>query len=471
MRPERPRGLHWPWLMGAGPVDHGEAEMPSKKIVCLGGGGGYFRFALPDLLVAEELSGSEVLLYDIDTERSDVMADYGARLASEAGTGMRVRAVHERSEALDGADYAISAIGGAGASGAGTVYGTGPHRHDVEIPARYGIYQVIGDTAGPGGLMMALRSIPAYIDICRDMEKRCPDALLLNHSNPMAPLCRAMNKYTDITAIGLCHGVQNGYNFYAKLLEVDPHELEIRWVGTNHYYWALSIRHRGCDVTGEALRRLVESEDAPELSRRLSEVYGYPLLFPADSHAIEFYPFLARLTGPEEMPYGLEEHEHFLFGEGEDAEALSREEQLPRTRRELAEMALPEGPSDPVTGEGLGVLIAALATGRRHVHVVNIPNRGCVPNLPDHAVLELEGVTGGGVVQGIWVGEAPTALAGLLQKRTAWQELVADAGVKGDRRLALQALLTDEMAIRPERAARMLDELLAASADYLPQFN
>ena len=121
-------------------------------------------------------------------------------------------------------------------------------------------------------------------------------------------------------------------------------------------------------------------------------------------------------------------------------------------------------------GEGLGVLIESIALGRRHVHIVNIPNLGCVPNLPDHAVLELEGVTDSVGVRGVNAGEAPLALAGLLQKRIAWQEMVVDAAVKGERNLVVQATLLDEMAIRPERAEAMVDELLAASKDYLPQF-
>ncbi len=108
--------------------------------------------------------------------------------------------------------------------------------------------------------------------------------------------------------------------------------------------------------------------------------------------------------------------------------------------------------------------------GRRRVHIVNVPNNGAIPNLPDHAIMEIDGVTDSCGVRGIHMGEAPLYLKGLLEKRIAWQELVADAAVKGDRNLALQALLLDEMAIVPEKAEKMLDELLGASKDLLPQF-
>ena len=120
-------------------------------------------------------------------------------------------------------------------------------------------------------------------------------------------------------------------------------------------------------------------------------------------------------------------------------------------------------------GEGIADMIEAIATGRREVRIVNIPNRGVVSNLPDYAILEVEGVTDTCGLRGIYVGDAPLSLMGLLQKRIAWQELVADAGAKGDRNLALQALLLDEMAIPPKKSAAMLDELLAASRELLPE--
>ena len=118
----------------------------------------------------------------------------------------------------------------------------------------------------------------------------------------------------------------------------------------------------------------------------------------------------------------------------------------------------------------MGRLIEDIALGRRRVHIVNMPNNGAIPNLPDHAIMEIEGVTDSCGVRGVYMGEAPLYLKGFLEKRIAWQELVVDAAVNGDRNLALQALLLDEMAIMPEKAEAMLDELLAASKDLLPQF-
>jgi len=194
---------------------------------------------------------------------------------------------------------------------------------------------------------------------------------------------------------------------------------------------------------------------------------------------LEFYPYLAQVKDPMEMPYGYGEsvgprYRHAAAPPHADAPekhtAALRRQHLAEFRDRLNHRGLPEPEVSVIRGEGIASLIEAIATGRREVRIVNIPNRGAVPNLPDYAVLEVEGVTDSCGVRGVYAGEAPLSLMGILQKRIAWQELVVEAGVKGDRNLALQALLLDEMTLRPEQAKQMLDELLAASRELLPQF-
>jgi len=454
--------------------------MSSQKIVCLGGGSGYFIGAIGDIVVTKGLAGSEITLYDIDMEKAELMAQFGTRLAKESGLGMTVRASKTLADAVDGADFAISSIGGAGAS-VGGVYTTSTHIQDMLIPAKYGIYQVVGDTGGPAGMMMGLRSIPIYIDICREMEKRSPGAILLNHSNPMAVLCRAMAKYTTINVIGICHGVQGGIMRIAKILGVDPHELDCVWIGTNHYHWFTCIRHKGKDVYPEVRRRLQGRKDPKGelMTQKLSGIYGHEIVYPPDDHAFEFYPFNSRLSDVEDVPYGFGEElkaeyarlERMATVKPSKAEGKAlREKQLKELADRLQGVKLPHEPSDPLTGEGLGSLMEAITLGRRQVQIVNIANDGAVPNLPNYANLEMEAVTDSCGVRGIHIGDAPMSLKGILEKRIAWQELVVDAGMKGDRNLALQALLLDEMAILPEKAEKMLSELLDASKGMLPQF-
>jgi len=454
--------------------------MASKKIVGLGGGSLYFTRAVPDLALSRDLAGSEIVLYDIDAEKAELMAQRGRQLAEQAGTGFTVRATTDLADAVDGADFALSSIGGSGAEVTADVYGSYYHGCDVRIPAKYGIQQIIGDTAGPGGMMMAFRSLAAYMPICREMEKRCPGVLFLNHSNPMAVLCRAMRKYTNLNVIGICHGVQHGICAAAEILGVSPHELECAWIGTNHYYWFTSVRHGGRDVYPELMRRTAE-QTAPagrQLSARLSQIHGYRIVYPEDDHIWEFYPFATAVDGFEGLPAYLQKaaRAHGYdpaqpLAEGPTTSPEVRDLFLKKYRSLLAETTLPEKQDNTVTGEGVGALISATAHGREEPAIANIPNEGLVPNLPASAIVEVQATTHAKGVRGTPAGEAPMALKGILEKRFAWQELVADAGVKGDRRLALQALLLDEMAILPDQAEAMLNELLAASRDLLPQFD
>ncbi len=454
--------------------------MPSTKIVCLGAGSFYFPRALGDLAVTAGLAGSEVTLYDIDFEKAELMAKLGRRLAKEAGTRLKVRACQDLADAVDGAAFAVSSIGGSGPS-LGGVYGTAAHSADVMIPARYGIYQLVGDTGGPAGMMMGLRSIPIYLSICKEMEKRCPEVVVLNHSNPMAVLCRAMLKYSGIRkVIGICHGVQGGVMQLAELMEVQPEELEVVWIGTNHYYWFTRLRLHGKDIYPEVMARARKRRHphGEVMSAKLSEIYGYRLVYQEDGHELEFYPFLAQTKDPMSLPYGYGEKMGPRYQDlTAQAPRLSKEEQaklraegLKEFARRLSQRGLPEPETSVIRGEGIASLVEAIATGKRQVRILNLPNQGVVPNLPDYAVLEVEAVTDSQGARGVYAGEAPLSLMGLLQKRIAWQELVVEAGVKGDRSLALQALLLDEMAILPEKAEAMLNELLTASKGLLPQF-
>ena len=453
--------------------------MPAVKIACLGGGSFYFRRVLADLPLSEELAGSEVVLYDLEYEKARRMAAMGARIAGEAPTGLKVRAAKSLSDALDGADFALASIGASGAGITPNVYDSWFHNADVHIPAKYGIQQVIGDTCGPAGMMMGFRSIPAYMKIAREMEKRCPQAVLFNHSNPMAVICRALNKYTSVKTVGICHGVQHGIVYAARILKVPPTELEITWVGTNHYYWFTRVSHKGRDLYPK-LKRLVAKQKpgaGSQMSEKLSNVYGYCLVYPYDSHSVEFYPFLSRVRRQKDLPYNLKKH---ALSHGYDASkplpkhkpptAAVRKAFFKQYQEILDRTELPEKMDDSITGEGMSLLLGAIATGQRRLCIVNIPNRSAVANLPAHAVLEVEAVTDSMGVRPLVMDEAPLVLKGMLEKRIVWEELAADAAVKGDRKLALQALMVDEMAILPEKAEAMLAELLTASKPLLPQF-
>jgi alpha-galactosidase/6-phospho-beta-glucosidase family protein len=229
------------------------------------------------------------------------------------------------------------------------------------------------------------------------------------------------------------------------------------------------------------LKRRIAERKVPhdgQLSARLSEIYGHHILYAHDNHLIEFYPFLAQMKGGlDDLPENLAEdaRERFRIAE---ANMPDRGPPSPEVRakffeayQKLLDETEPSPKlSDPLMGEGLANVLGAIATGRRQVCIANIANKGCIPNLSKTAEVEVEAVTDSCGVRGLQMGEAPPQLKCILEKRFVWHELVADAAVKGDRDLALQALMIDEMAIFPEPAEAMLDELLEASKDLLPQF-
>lgn len=456
------------------------------KIALLGGGGWYFSRPIADFAASEPLHGSRIVLYDTDAERAELMARMGRRLSRQAKSRLRFSVARSLAEAVDGSDFLLCSIGGAGASGAGGYYESPVHLGDKLICAQHGIPQIVGDTAGPAAMMAAFRSVPIYLEICREAERRAPGAVLLNHANPMAVLCRAMVKYADLPCvIGICHGVQGGIRHAARLLDVEPRELETVWIGTNHYYWFTRIRHRGRDMLSELWKR-VRRLDPPvghRMSHALSETYGHWIVYPEDDHIIEFYPYLAQVKDATQLPFGLSEHGFGkrlrpLYAGDETLEqlrerdaAVSRQAMLKEYRERLQRVELPENPTDPITGEGTARLIADIAAGRRAVHICNVPNEGSVTNLPREAVLEVEAVTDSVGVRPLWAGDAPPALEALLRKRITWQELVADAAVQGDLRLALQAMQVDDAAIAPGASRGLLGALMENNRGMLPTFD
>lgn len=433
--------------------------MPAKKIVLLGGGSAFFRTVIGEFAITEDLSGSDIVFYDTTSPQMEILAKYGQQIARQTGVELRISWTTDLAEAVDGADFAISSIG---VSGPDRKY----HELDITIPAKYGIYQTTGDTTGPGGLFAGFRSIPIFLKICKEMEKRCPEVIFLNHSNPMVMICRAMIKHTGIKkVIGLCHGVQGTVSHLAKILEVPAKELDTIAVGLNHLLWITRLKHNGIDLYPTLKEKLdaTEPQAGHIFAKKLFDIYGY---YPVneDRHIIEFYPFLRQAKKPEELPYGLRLRTK-MIEEGRK----NREDIWGR----LSKQANGEEPikiPTKLSPEAMGTLITAMSLNQRETHIVNIPNNGSVPNLPDYTIVEVQGVTDTQGFRGLYMGEIPLPVAGILQARALQQELAVDAGVYGDRNLALQALLADEYTTSVEDAESMLDELLAAHAGMLPQF-
>ncbi len=445
--------------------------MSQIKVVIIGAGSTVFTPGLlADMARSPVMRDAQVVLVDLNPTAVEIMTKLGRRLASEKGVNLQVEGTTDSRQALPGASFVTTTI---------AVGGARAWEQDLRIPEKYSIYQTVGDSVGPGGLFRALRHIPELVAIAQDMEELCPEAWLLNYTNPLSVNVRAVLKATHIRCVGLCHGILHTRRAIARDLGVPPEELSLVAAGVNHLSWVLDIRHRGQDVyprfremVRERLQdpRAQPSHDPYEglqlVSATLMEIYGlYPS--PGDRHVAEFFPHFLRMEGGF-LAYGLQPGldltNDILSGKGSLWEHLRAE----------AEGTSPIDPNlldESREGErAVGIMEAILQDRPQYELAVNVLNEGLIPNLPSYGVVEVPGVVSGYGVRGMAVGELPEGIAGVLSARIRQQELTVDAALTGNKQLALQAMLADPL-VRDVKAARaMLDELLEAHASYLPQF-
>src|SRR3954467_7850190 len=264
------------------------------KVAFIGAGSTVFtRNLVGDLVDTPELADeTTIALMDIDAERLRASQLVARRIAESRGAGARVEATLDRAAALDGADYVVTSfqVGGYRPS---TVV-------DFEVPKRFGLRQTIGDTLGVGGIMRGLRTIPVLLDVCRDMEQRCPGALMLQYVNPMAMLCWAVAAASDVRCVGLCHSVQNTAAELAVDLGLPAEELRYEVAGINHMAFFLALSRDGRDLYPE-LRRVIAEDRVPRWNRVRYEVLRHLGSFVTESseHFAEYVPWFIKSDRPD----------------------------------------------------------------------------------------------------------------------------------------------------------------------------
>ncbi|MBI2939780.1 MAG: alpha-glucosidase/alpha-galactosidase [Chloroflexi bacterium] len=436
--------------------------MPTTKIVIIGAGSVTFGpRMIADAVLSPALRGSTLVLVDLDAERLQTMAAYAQRLNEAAGAGLRIKHVLDRKQALEGAEFVIVSV---------AIKRNELWKQDFQIPLRYGIKQVLGENGGPGGLSHALRNIPMILEIARDVEELCPNALLLNFSNPESRVTLALSRYSRVRAVGLCHGIGMGYRSVGQITGLPADDLFGIAAGLNHFSWFLDIRRRS---TSEDVYPLLREADASydptyyPLTRRLLRWYGlYP--HPSDDHIGEYLPFAGDLCGL-----------HGYDFDRADRHRGSAWERIQRVVSGEEEAPLPPGataggddrPRLRPSGEyAIPIIAATLANRHDLIEAVNIRNDGLIANLPDWAIVEVPAVVGRDGVRGLKIGALPAGIAALLNTQIGVQDLVVEAAVHGSRELALQALLMDPVVNSARKAEALLDDILTSHAEYLPQF-
>ncbi len=441
--------------------------MSATKIVLIGAGSTSFGVGtLLDLVAgAEALRGSTVVLNDVNRESLELMLGVAQGLNKCSGAELIFEATTDQRAALDGAQFVVTAI---------EVDRLPTWQKDWEIPLRHGVKQALGENGGPGGLGHTLRVVDLMLGVARNIEDVAPDAWLLNFTNPMSRVCLALERGTNLKVVGLCHQIGEGYRLVGKtlgLLDGDAGEdhqvqmariyekLDIKAAGLNHFTFIYDLRDRetGEDLYPEFRRRLAAMPaDFQPLSRRLLDAFGY---FPAtgDGHAGEYVSFAWETSNLQ----------------GFDFQAYARHSQESKAKLRAA-VADPERFGEYVgwtSGERAIPIIDAILHNRNQYELaLNLPNRGCIPGLPDWAAVEVPGVVSGAGVWGLSVPAFPPALTALLNQQVAVQDRAVEAAIYGDKQAALQALLLDPVVPSYEAAVRILDELLEVHAPYLPRF-
>jgi len=439
--------------------------VPRALRICIVGGGSYNwgPTLLTDLAVTSGIAGT-VVLHDTDPAATEDLRRLGETIVAATGAELKIEPCPDLRESLTGADVVVVTI---------TTGGLEATRRDIEIPARYGIEQTVGDTVGPGGLARALRNIPVLVDLAKTMEAVCPDAWLLNLTNPMSALVRAVADTTRIKTVGLCHEVFGVRRAFAAIMGVERRHVELVVAGVNHLIWLLDARVGERDAMAELRAYLAAGEDLPlkpvdgehmlpfqdrwQVKLALLDAYG-ALPAAGDRHLAEFFPyFLADGRGPSfgVLPTTVEHRVTIR----ENARAQVRRwvdgtDPLPMARSE----------------EEVADIVAAVASGGVHRAVVNLPNAGQIDNLPRGAVVETMGTIGPTGAHGVAVGDLPPGMLGTVLPHALNQGLIVQAALIGDRALALRALLNDPLTRDLRTAPRMLDDLLEAHAAHLPRF-
>jgi len=439
------------------------------KIAFIGGGSLTWAPELvTDLALTPEVHGAELVLQDISAEALARMLPLAETISAAAQSELQLRATTEREEALRGADYVIFSV---------AIGGLKAVQADLEIPARYGVRLPVGMNVGPAGISRALRHIPATLELCRQMEAWCPDAWLINLTNPMTQLCWAATRETGIRTIGLCHEITHFAEHIAGVLDVPPEEVWFQAAGINHLPWVLEFRVGRRD--GFALLRAWLAEHGPLFFAK-DMLLGTSWTSFHDRHGVKFTIFQGTACLPgagdrhvaEFFPHFLRPETNWGLDYGVEATTVAHRSEMYALQAEQVQAWL--GGEDKVplrpSPEQVGPLVAALAGGRPERVIVNIPNRGQVPNLPQGAVIECFARVDQSGVHPEFPGPLPPFPAAVCNWHLSIMELTLEAAIRGDRGLALEALRMEPTVRDWEAAEPMLNELLEANAAWLPQF-
>ena len=445
--------------------------MKTPRIVMVGGGSvNWSPKLINDLLLTDTLQAAEFVLLDTDINAGERMAKFGNMLCEKRGISSSFSYTDKQSEAFPGADFVLITI---------STGDLDAMEHDLIIPEKYGIYQTVGDTVGPGGWARALRNIPVFEQMAKNIEKYAPSAIVLNYTNPMAVLTNVFYKVSGLKTVGLCHGLFEVYDALMKIFDLEKEsDIKVRFGGLNHFFWLLDMKIKGEDgyamlkekLAGRPFSALFEKQIEDEMNFKsgldvcseLLDRYGY-LTYAADRHTSEFLP-------------------NYLSGD----EAKLKKYHLVRTyisdRRKrkndnydkLSAYISGEAEYQGVRSrETAADIINAFILGDDFIDVVNLPNIGQISNLPEGSIVETLGLVNSIGFTPITAGPLPAPLLNTVLPHAVNQNTLVEAGLSGDLEMAFNALYNDPLCghLTLSEIREMGMELLQANKQYLPQFS
>ncbi len=435
------------------------------KITFIGAGSlGFTRGLVRDVLTFPLLRDATLSLMDIDPERLEFARKAVQRIVDMGHYPARVEATLDRSEALKGADVVLCTI---------LAGGTEVWRHDIEIPKKYGVDINIGDTRGPSGIFRFLRTAPVMISIVKDMERYCPQAVLLNYTNPMAMLCRAMQAITYVRLTGLCHSVQGTAEMLANWIGAPMNEITYTCAGINHQAWYLKYEWNGKDaypliraaINGRPEiynEEIVRNEMFLHLDYYVTESSGhnseYNAWFRKRPDLIEKYCTHGTGWNPGEYAYILREYQkHDATWKDEAAQWFAQETPISLERGH----------------EYAAYIINALMGGEIFSFNGNVRNTNLVTNLPEGACVEVPVFVDRVGFHPVPVGALPPQCAALTNLSASVEEMAVEASFDGNPRLVFQAIANDPLTAAVLSLAEikaMVNEMFAMNQAYLPQF-
>ncbi len=432
------------------------------RIVIIGAGSLVFSSRLTaDILTYPELADSHFALVDPDIERLAYAESICRKIFAEGGySRATVSSYTDHTEALRGASFVIVSI---------LVGGYGAIESEIDIPMKYGIDQCIGDTLTPGGIMRCLRTLPVLLDIYGSISSLCPDAHVLNYTNPMGMLTQGLTEaFPGLSQVGLCHSVQGTSEEWARRLEIPYDEIHFLCAGINHEAWFLKFEHKGVDM----LPRIRELAQKPEIwhgdSVRMEYVkhFGYPVT-ESSGHVSEYNAWFRKSRETTER-YCRTEFSEWNGGHGFIKKLYAR----PDWREQMQRMAQWRDPIDLQRSNEYGArIIHAIVTGEPTLVYANVINRGYIENLQDGSVVEVPCFVDKNGIAPIHVGALPEHLAAINRMQLSVQELAVRAVQRKDPEYVFQAMALDPltaMSCTLDEIRAMTRELMAAHRQWIP---